>query len=176
MDPFEQALGDSFAILPQAVQDFHRAQNRRYHGHTSITRGKNLLVRLMLRAGSFPPAGDRLPVVVSVVQTPDHEVWTRDFAGHIMRSTLRFTGTQGELEESFGPLTLHLCLQATPDALQIGIAKITLFKWLKAPRFLLPKSQSSEQSDTQARFHFNITATAPLAGFLIRYSGHLVPV
>ncbi len=174
MDPFEQALGDHFTILPQAVQNFHRAGNRRFHGETNITRGDTLLGRLMLRAGGFPPAGNNIPVHVQVDQLADKEVWTRNFAGHIMQSCLRFTGTDGELEESFGPLTLHLRLTATPEALCIGIAKITLFKYLHAPRFLLPDSQSNESSDPQGRFRFNITATAPFAGFLIRYSGHLV--
>lgn len=172
---FVQALGERFTSLPTAVQTFHSAGNRCYVGSADITRSRSPYGALILKLAGFPPAGHAVPVTVTVEMQNGAEIWTRNFGGHITRSTIRTTGTPDVIEERLGPLTLRMHLTASPKGLHYGILSATLFGWLKAPRFMLPKSDTWETEDPTGDFHFNVTATAFLAGRLILYQGSLKP-
>ncbi|HIP23795.1 MAG TPA: DUF4166 domain-containing protein [Rhodobacteraceae bacterium] len=174
MGVFIQALGESFHSLPAAVQAFHSAGNRRYAGLADITRSRSPYGALILKLAGFPPAGSAVPVTVIVKETATAELWTRDFSGHFTRSSIRFTGTAGIIEERLGPLTLRMRLTASPKGLHYGILSASIFG-LKAPRFLLPKSDTWETADSAGNFHFSVTATAFLAGRIIHYQGSLAP-
>ena len=174
MGAFTQALGESFHSLPAAVQAFHSAGNRRYAGLADITRSRSPYGALILKLAGFPPAGNAVPVTVTVEETPEAELWTRNFNGHFTRSTIRFTGTAGIIEERLGPLTLRMKLTASPKGLHYGILTASIFG-IKAPRIFLPKSDTWETADNAGGFHFNVTATAFLAGRLIHYQGALKP-
>jgi len=174
MGIFMQALGESFHTLPAAVQAFHSAGNRTFTGRADITRGRSPFGWLILKLAGFPPAGSAVPITVIVEETGGVEHWTRDFNGHLTRSTIRFTGTAGIIEERLGPLTLRMRLTASPQGLHYAILKASIFG-IKAPRFMLPKSDTWETEDSAGDFHFNVTATALLAGRLIHYQGALKP-
>lgn len=60
------------------------------------------------------------------------------------------------------------------SGLSVGIERLCLFG-TPCPRFLLPRSASTECEDGQSRFQFNISASLPGFGLLIRYEGWLVP-
>ena len=174
MGIFTQALGESFHSLPAAVQAFHSAGSRTYQGHADITRGRSPFGWLILKLAGFPPAGSAVPVTVTVEETNGVEHWTRDFSGHLTRSTIRFTGAAGIIEERLGPLTLRMKLTASPKGLHYAILSAALFG-IRAPRFLLPISDTWETETSAGDFHFNVTATALLAGRLIHYQGALKP-
>lgn len=174
MGVFTQALGESFHSLPAAVQAFHSAGNRSYSGHADITRSRSPYGALILKLAGFPPAGKAVPVTVTVAETDNAELWTRNFSGHLTRSTIRFTGTPGIIEERLGPLTLRMRLIASPKGLHYAILSASIFR-IKAPRFLLPKSDTWETENQAGDFHFSVTATAFLAGRLIHYQGSLTP-
>ncbi len=174
MGAFTQALGESFHSLPAAVQAFHSSGNRRYAGLADITRSRSPYGALILKLAGFPPAGQAVPVTVTVEETDKAEVWTRNFNGHLTRSTIRFTGTPGIIEERLGPLTLRMKLTPSAKGLHYGILSAALYG-IKAPRFMLPASDTWETEDSAGNFHFNVTATAFLAGRLIHYQGSLTP-
>ena len=175
MGVFPQAIGEGFSALPAPVQAFHRAGNRRYFGHADITRNRSPFGALILKLAGFPPAGHAVPVTVTVEETGGVEHWTRDFGGHTTRSTICFSGLAGIVEERLGPLTLRMKLTASAKGLHYDIISAHLFD-LKAPRFMLPKSDTWETADSAGNFHFDVTATAFLAGRLIRYQGSLQPL
>lgn len=127
------------------------------------------------KLAGFPPAGQAVPVTVTVNETTTAELWARNFNGHLTRSTIRFTGTPGVIEERLGPLTLRMQISASAKGLHYGILKASLFGIFKAPRFMLPISDTWETEDSAGNFHFSVTATAFLAGRLIHYKGSLQP-
>ncbi len=174
MGVFTQALGDSFASLPAPVQAFHTAGNRSYAGFADITRSRSPYGWFILKLAGFPPAGKAVPVSVTVEETGGVEHWTRDFGGHFTRSTIRLTGSAGIIEERLGPLTLCMKLTASAKGLHYAILTASIFG-IKAPRFLLPKSDTWETADHAGDFHFSVTATAFMAGRLIHYQGSLKP-
>lgn len=174
MGVFMQALGESFHTLPAPVQGFHNAGTRSYTGLADITRSRSPYGWLILKLAGFPPAGRAVPVTVTVQETNGVEHWTRDFGGHFTRSTIRFTGTEGIIEERLGLLTLRMKLTASSKGLHYAILKASIFG-IKAPRILLPKSDTWETEDSAGDFHFSVTATAFLAGRLIHYQGALKP-
>ena len=171
-DPFLRALGRD-ADLPTAVWGFHHGAGR-YCGRCSITRGRGGLVALALRAGGFPPAGEDLPVSITIRRTGDLWFWERDFAGHITRSRLGFDAGRGCVREQIGALTIWMRPVAKESGIAIGIHRLSLLG-IPCPRRLLPRSASIESQDGQARFCFDISARLPGVGLLIRYSGWLVP-
>lgn len=174
MGVFTQALGDSFHTLPAPVQAFHKAGNRSHQGLADITRNRSPFGWLILKLAGFPPAGTAVPVTVTVKETGGTEHWTRDFNGHLTRSTIRFTGRAGIIEERLGPLHLCMKLTASPKGLHYAILSASIFG-LKAPHFLLPKSDTWETAGQAGDFHFSVTATAFMAGRLIHYQGSLKP-
>ncbi len=173
MGMFAQALGESFGTLPAPVQAFHNAGNRSFTGLADITRSRSPYGWLILKLAGFPPAGSDVPVTVTVEEYEGVEHWTRDFGGHLTRSTIRFTGTDGIIEERLGLLTLRMKLTASPKGLHYAILEASILG-IKAPRFLRPKSDTWETGKAGS-FHFSVTATAFLAGRLIHYQGALEP-
>ncbi len=77
MGVFTQALGESF------------------HSLADITRSRSPYGALILKLAGFPPAGNAVPVKVTVEETATAELWTRNFNG---------------------PLTLRMKLTAPPKA------------------------------------------------------------
>ena len=175
MGVFTKAIGRDFSVLPAPVQAFHSAGNRRYEGTADITRSGSPYAALILKLAGFPPAGTAVPVAVTVQEIDGAEHWTRDFGGHLTRSTISFTSTPGVIEERLGPLTLRMRLTASAKGLHYGILSASLYGILKAPRFLLPKSDTWGTADSLGRFLFNVSATAFMAGRLIHYQGALIP-
>ncbi len=172
-DPFLQALGAGVAV-PGSVRDLHSGEGR-YSGRCSIQRGRGALVALALRIGRFPPAGEDQPVTLAIRRTGAYWQWNRDFAGHKTRSQISFDPLRGWVREQIGGLTIWLQPVRTDTGLIIEIRRLALFG-LPCPGFLLPRSTSTEAEDAQSRFRFDISATAPGLGHLIRYEGWLEPV
>ena len=172
-DPFLQALGIDEAV-PGLVRDLHSGEGR-YSGRCSIQRGRGVLVALALRIGRFPPAGEDLPVTLTIRKSGAYWQWERDFAGHKTRSRITFDPLCGMVREQIGGLTIWLQPVRTDKGLTIEIRRLALFG-IPCPGFLLPRSGSTEAEDVQLRFRFDISATAPGLGHLIRYQGWLEPV
>ncbi len=172
-DPFLQALADP-SVLPQSVRDMHRNPGE-YVGECDIERGQGILIQLALKLGRFPPAGRHVPVrLVTQTQDKDHS-WLRDFGGHETTSELRFDAKTGDVHERFGPLSVWLRPAASKRGLEVHIHRLTVFG-VPLPQFLLPQSTTNEWQDDLGRFRFDVAASMPGLGLLIRYHGWLTPL
>lgn len=171
-DPFLQALGDCHS-LPPAVLRLHKREGR-YHGRCTIERGSGLFIALALRAGRFPPEGQDIPVSLNIQREGDQWLWERDFAGHKTRSWLSFDRNRDCVREQIGALTIWMRPTPTESGLSLSIERLCVFG-IPCPRFLMPQSTSAEGEDGQSRFQFNISASLPGFGLLIRYQGWLTP-
>ncbi len=145
-----------------------------YTGECVIARGRGVLASLALRFGRFPPAGQSVPVRLRVQQQGRYWYWSREFGGHETQSVLNFDTKRDSVCERFGALRVWLKPYVDDDELRLEIRRLTLFG-LPCPRFLLPRSSTTEWQDERGRFRFDVSADLPAFGMLIRYHGWLTP-
>ncbi|WP_238367036.1 DUF4166 domain-containing protein [Mesobacterium pallidum] len=162
-DPFAHACAARGVAMPPVLRDFHGAPGI-WAGQAEVTHGRGPLVRLAPRLGGFPPPG----TCAVRVDTAPHG-WTRDFGGHLTRSRLSFDAETGEIVERFGPFAIRMTPQASPDGIDLAITGLRLFG-LPLPR---PRSATRERAETATRLRFDVSATAPVLGLIIRYKGWL---
>lgn len=173
---FRSVLGPAFEALPAEIRALHCAlAERRWSGVADVERGGNPLARLVCRLVGFPPAGNAVPVTVTVRREAGREVWRRRFAGASFRSVLGPAGAPGDgrIRERFGPLSFVIALRAGPRGLRYPVES-GAFLGIPIPRCLLPRSETAETAEA-GRFRFDVALGLPFAGLLVRYRGWLVP-
>lgn len=173
---FEIAVSqEAYASMPEPIRRFHSmAGEPVWQGHASVVRGISPVARLLAWIIGLPPSAPKIDVTVSVERdAAGRERWTRNFGGQEFHSDLAFNADMG-LTETFGPLTCDLGLTASKMGTAMPVARGWLFG-IPVPKFLLPKSDTSETLDSQGRFQFNVNITLPLFGLLVRYKGWLAP-
>ena len=166
---FPMLLGDAaFSTLPQRVQALHLASGTRsYRGQADVMRGTGLLARLCGWATAQPPAGQGVALQVEIATTAAGERWTRDFAGHPMRSTM--WASDGLLCERLGLVTFAFALAAEEGALVWRVRRVRAIglplpaRWFGGVR--------ARESEVAGRYHFDVEARLPLAGLLVHYRG-----
>lgn len=172
---FQTALGGGFLALPDVVQDLHGVlHRRRWAGRAVIMRGCGLLARLICRIVGFPPAGQDVPVEVSMHRSGQAEHWVRDFGGKRFRSVLSVSKAGG-VWERFGPFAFEIGLEALDGQLLYPVRRARLFG-LPWPMALTPKSDTFEAVDADGRATFDVAISLPIVGQLIHYQGWLAPV
>ncbi|MDH5833058.1 DUF4166 domain-containing protein [Luteimonas kalidii] len=170
---FQQALGAAFFRLPDSLRRLHAGSGRfRYAGRATIERGGNPLARLCAWAAGLPAAGEDVATVVDFDCAPHRETWRRDFGGARMTSTVSLR--DGLLRERLGPVRFGFALHANEGAIWWTVATARLFGLLPLPAALFDgvRCREYEQDD---RYRFEVEATLPLAGRIIRYAGWLEP-
>lgn len=173
MAVFDRALGARFADLPGALRGFHAGPTRRvFKGTASVEHGQGALARFGVMLGGFPPAGQNVPLTVTVHQVREGEHWQRDFGGHVMRSALRYDTRRGQIAERLGLAVCGLTLRLEAAQLHVDVARLTVLG-VPLPGALRPRSTSREWEDAQGAFCFDIGAHLPGAGQIIRYHGRL---
>ncbi len=170
--PFEMALGEAFARLPEAVKAAHRqGPVSRFEGHAAVE-GANALTFLPARLFGFPRTAARATVrVTKRLTAPGCETWEREIGGSRFRSEITHAGP-GRVTERFGPFTFTLALEATQERLTMGIVGWRM-GWLPLPAFLAPRSVAHESINGNGVFTFDVPIAAPLLGRLTRYKGEL---
>ncbi len=169
---FSQVLGKQFNALPPKVQALHEVLHiRRWQGQARITRGRGMLSRLICRIVGFPPAGDGVPVTVTMHRKGDAEHWLRDFGGKRFRSVMTRAG-EGAMWERFGPFRFEIPFTVQDQRLGYPVRRARLFgvPW---PKVLTPKSDAFEGVDADGRATFDVTVSLPFVGVLVRYQGWL---
>ena len=119
----------------------------------------------------MPPAGDHVPVVVTVTRNGACETWRRDFAGRGFTS--RLCELDGELEERLGPTTFRFRLVVDGDAIRwevVGARVLGIPLPLSAMAGVLARESSLE-----GKYCFDVSAALPLVGFIVHYRGVLEP-
>jgi hypothetical protein len=145
-----------------------------FSGRAQITRGRGLLARLAASAVGFPPAGDDVPVTVTIARSGGGEAWERNFAGRRLRSFLSPSLRPGHIRERFGLATYEIELPVEDGALHFPVRRGWLLG-IPLPSVLLPVSCTREFA-VDGQFRFDVGLYAPLTGHLIvRYQGCLRP-
>ncbi len=143
-----------------------------YVGEATVERGTHPLARLCARFAHLPPAMRDAPLAVEFDAAPTHETWRRTFDGVPMRSTLRVR--EGLLHERLRGLHLRFHLYLHDDALHWRVAGARLLGVLPLPARWFDDVHCIER-DEGGRYAFDIVASLPIAGRVIRYRGWLVP-
>ena len=167
---FKRLLGASFDGLPAPIRRVHDDRKHKVLcGRCHISRGSGLLVSLLGWAASLPQSGDDLPLSVSFLRDGAGEVWSRDFGGHPMRSTL--AERNGLLEEVLGPARFSFALRVDDSGVAWSVAGISVLGVpLPAAWF---KAVTARQSVQSGRYTFDVRAELPWIGLLVHYYGWL---
>lgn len=169
---FQGLLGKDYFRLPPAVRALHAVRGHaRYTGVATIARGKGRLARLCARVAGLPPVMDGASLSVALQTTPLRETWRRDFAGFAMASVLDAEG--GLLVEQLGPLRFRFALSVYDQALHWRVARVHLFGLLPLPAQWFDRVRCRESADG-ARYLFDVDASLPVVGRVVRYSGWLL--
>ena len=170
---FETRLGAGYAVLPPMVQRLHAADSPPvWQGRASVTRGANPLAWLIGKIVGFPPTNPDVPVRVTIDRSADGETWTRDFGG--ARFSSRLHVAQGELRESFGPMTFVIALAGTAQGVAMPVSGWRYFG-IPMPRFLAPRSEAFETQTADGAFQFDVRVSLPPGIPLAHYKGWLRP-
>lgn len=170
---FQQALGASFFRLPESLRQLHASRGHvRYAGVASIEGGRNPLARLCARIAGLPRPGRDLATTIDFAIDAQGETWRRDFGGARMSSRLTFRG--GLLRERLGPLQFRHGLLANEGAIWWTVAGVRLFGVLPLPASLFEGVRCRE-FEQDGRYRFEVDASLPLVGRVVRYEGWLAP-
>ena len=168
---FVDLLGESqFAMLPPRVQALHRTVGTRdYRGQARVVRGRNVLARLCGVITSQPPAAQEVALCVEIATTAQGECWTRDFAGHRMRSTM--WACDGLLCERLGLVTFGFALMIQDAALVWRVRRVSVLGLRLPPGWF--DGVHARESEVDGRYHFDVVARLPMVGLLVHYRGWL---
>lgn len=170
---FQQALGAAFFRLPESLRRLHASRGRaRYAGRARVERGSGPAARLCAWMTRLPPAGEDVALVVDFDCNPRLETWSRDFGGRAMRSAV--TLRDGLLRERLGPLQFRFALHANDGAIWWTVAGVRLLGVVPLPASLFDGVRCREY-ERDGRYHFEVDASLPVAGRIIRYGGWLEP-
>jgi hypothetical protein len=118
---------------------------------------------------SLPLSGSDVPLSVTIRVDQKGETWARNFGGQRMQSRLWACGSL--LAERLGATTLLFTLSAVAGRIEWRVVAV---RFLGVP---LPVSWFAGACATEAivngRYTFDVSATLPLVGLLIRYRGWL---
>ncbi|WP_425052614.1 DUF4166 domain-containing protein [Psychromarinibacter sp. S121] len=171
-DPIALACAARGIPLPPPLAAFH-AGGAAWRGRAHIERGRRFPVPLLLGWGGFPPEAAEVPVTVEVRLTATGATWVRRFGTHVTRSDLRFLPERALVSERLGPFRLLMAPEPVAGGFALRIVGLSLWG-LPAPRALHPKAAVREVAEGDM-LSFDIGASLPLFGPLIRYRGTLSP-
>lgn len=167
---FQRVLGGSFERLPPQIQRVHDARStKKLTGRAAVERGPHWLVRTLAPLASLPPAAKDIPLTVTIEARGASETWSRDFNGHAMRS--RLWAKQDLLAERLGPITLLFALTVEQGRLEWRV-KGAKYLGVPLPANWFQGATATEQV-IDGRYTFDVCATLPIVGVLVRYRGWL---
>jgi len=170
--PFETALGDRFALMPEAVRASHRAGPVTHLRGEAEVLGATGLARLAAGPFGFPGATKEAPTeVVKRMTAQASETWERRVGRARFRSRIAANGP-GRVTERFGPFTFDLAVEADATGMRLSIKGWRIGP-LPMPAFLAPRSDATERVGPDGAFTFDVPIAAPLLGRLTHYKGWL---
>jgi hypothetical protein len=145
-----------------------REGTHRHRGVAEVERGRSVLATLCAYATHLPPAG-RGPIEVEIVADVDGETWSRRVGRHVMRS--RLSVHNGWLHERLGLVTFVFRMHAHAGAIEWRVDRAYALGVPLPARWF--DGVAARESEADGRYHFDVRATLPLAGLLVRYWGWL---
>jgi hypothetical protein len=167
---YRRLLGERYDALPARVAELHDVSSVSvWRGRADVERGRSLAARMVATLFGLPPAG--LDQALEVTFTPDGgtELWTRRFGDAVFRSVQY--ERRGLLRERVGPSTFVFALVTSPEGMALQLEGVR-FLGVPLPRLLAPAVATFE-SERDGRYHFEVEASLPLLGRIVRYEGWL---
>lgn len=170
---YETQLGSSFSELPPVVRELHALRQRTvWRGEADVTRGPSDIVQLAAWLTDLPPTGWNVSLTVTFSPDGDGKSWHRSFAGHTFRSHQR-AGDGGHILERVGPVEFAFRPNVVEHQLELILTAVRFMR-IPVPAMLHPEIKTCEY-EHNGRYHFNVEASLPWFGLLIRYGGWLMP-
>ena len=167
---FQRALGAQYVQLPAAVQRFHGLKGRTVlQGWVETQAPASWLARGLALCLGAPRRATRGPLRFVLDAGTEAETWTRHFPTRTMTSRMTLVGDR--LEERLGAARLTFNLIAAENRLSLALVEMR-FLGLPCPRWLMPQVVA-EETGTDDRVHFLVSASLPGVGSVASYRGHL---
>jgi len=167
---YRRLLGARFDELPAQVRALHDVTGTTvWAGRADVERGRSLASRLVATLFGLPPAGRDQALQVTFTPDGGTELWTRRFGDAQFRS-LQYERRR-LLRERVGPSTFVFALATSPDGMALKLKGVR-FLGVPLPHFLAPTVATFE-SEREGRYHFEVEASLPLLGRIVRYQGWL---
>lgn len=167
---YRRLLGERFEQLPARVRELHDVTDRSiWAGRADVERGRSLPSRIMATLFGLPPAGRDQALRVTFQVVGEREIWSRSFGTAVFRSLQYESG--GLLNERVGPSTFVFALDVSADGMALKLKQVR-FLGVPLPRFLAP-SVFTFESERAGRYRFEVEASLPLLGRIVRYAGWL---
>ncbi|KIC16167.1 hypothetical protein RA25_14405 [Leisingera sp. ANG-S5] len=170
-DAFGEIIAAHKLHVPPVLMRFHTEPPARSFGVVRVE-GGNRWARLLARLAGFPPPMPQSRFRLDVAQQGKGHIWRRVFGRHQTRSHLRFDPRRGRVVERFGVVELELSVRVQQGAMMVSVEQARLFG-LPLPRALCPESAAMEFETSQGHLGFDISASLPRIGLLVRYTGHI---
>ncbi|WP_417474897.1 DUF4166 domain-containing protein [Leisingera sp.] len=170
-DAFAQLIEANKLDVPPVLRRFHAEPPALSQGEVTVEGGRRW-GRLLAALAGFPPPMSRSRFRLEVAREGKGHVWRRSFARHKTSSFLQYDARSGRVVERFGPVELELSATARDGALIITIERARLFGFA-LPSSLCPQSTAMEYETPQGNLGFDISASLPRIGLLVRYHGYL---
>jgi hypothetical protein len=169
---YRRLLGSGFDALPPRVRELHDLGGVSvWEGRARVERGRSLPARIAAALTSLPPEAADCPLRVTFEAIEGREIWSRQFGTALFRSVQYEQG--GLLRERVGPSTFVFTPLASGEGLALRLDGFRVLG-LPLPRRLHPAVRTFE-SERDGRYRFEVEASLPPAGLLVRYSGWLEP-
>jgi hypothetical protein len=167
---YRRLLGERFDELPAQVAELHDVTGISvWAGRADVERGRSLASRMVATLFGLPPAGRDQPLEVTFLADGGTELWTRRFGGAVFRS-LQYE-RRGLLRERVGAATFAFALDASPAGMALKLKGVRLLG-VPLPGFLAPTIASFD-CERDGRYRFEVEASLPLLGRIVRYEGWL---
>ena len=167
---YRRLLGARFESLPEQVRALHDVTATSvWAGRADVERGRSLAARIVATLFGLPPAGRDQALRVTFEPVAGREIWTRSFGSAVFRSVQY--ERRGLLRERVGPSTFVFALATPPDGMALKLRGVR-FLGVPLPRFLAP-SVATFESERDGRYRFEVEASLPLLGHIVRYQGWL---
>lgn len=167
---YRRLLRERFEALPPRVRELHDvASASSWSGRADVERGASLASRVVATLFGLPPAGRDQALRVTFQVDGDREIWSREFGDAVFRSVQYERG--GLLRERVGPSTFVFALDTSAEGMALQLRGVR-FLGVPLPRFLAPSVRTFE-SERDGRYRFEVEASLPLLGRIVRYAGWL---
>jgi hypothetical protein len=167
---YRRLLGARFEQLPARVAELHDVTATSvWTGRADVERGRSFASRVVATLFGLPPAGRDQPLSVTFTPQGEREVWTRTFGRAVFRSVQY--ERRGLLRERVGPSTFIFALDTSAEGMALALRGVRVLG-VPLPRLLAPSVRTLE-SQRDGRYQFEVEASLPLLGPIVRYAGWL---
>ncbi|MBL4629526.1 MAG: DUF4166 domain-containing protein [Roseicyclus sp.] len=168
---YPRAMGHGFSDLPEPLQEFHSVDHTLfYRGQVSVTHG-GAFGRLIAKSGGMPTRSGVMPFSFRATRDGGHEIWERNFDGHMTRS-LQWLHSPGVVAERVGTSEFLMEPRVEGKQLHIPITGLRAFG-LPLPSGVLKSCEGVEGVSEDGKITFDVHASLLGVGLIIRYQGEL---